>query len=178
MRIYTKRGDEGLTDLANGERVSKSDSRVMAYGAVDEANATIGIALGHIKDDKIAEVLESIQSDLFVVGAELAGTPPDSVCVSSKMVEKLESIIDEFDAKLEPLSNFIMPGGGLAGAHLHAARAIVRRAESLAVSIDPKVRAECLAYMNRISDLLFVMARYANASQSAGERVWSRKDTL
>lgn len=180
MRIYTKKGDFGMTDLANGKRTSKSDAQVMAYGAVDEANASIGIAVAHLQQTALKEILLHIQSDLFVVGSELAGLSADSkIVTSSKMIERLEEIIDEYDAKLEPLANFILPGGGVAGAHIHAARATIRRAETLAVSLGSSiVRPECLAYLNRVSDLLFVIARYANSNEQIDEHIWSRKDTL
>ncbi len=180
MRIYTKKGDSGMTDLADRTRVPKSDARVMAYGAVDEANASIGIALAHMQKGPRSDALLGVQADLFVVGSELARMPADSgVSVSSEMVNELERVIDECDAELEPLANFVLPGGGVAGAHIHAARATIRRAETLAVSLGrDAVRAECLSYLNRVSDLLFVMARCVNADEQVSEQTWSRKDTL
>ena len=169
-----------MTSLADGTRVKKSDLRVMAYGAVDEANASIGIAIAHITDTETSNVLVQVQLDLFIVGSELAGIAADSgIIVSAEMVNRIEQEIDKFDARLEPLANFILPGGGVAGSNLHAARTIIRRAETLVVSLGSKtVRAECASYLNRISDLLFVMARYINANEHQSEHVWSRKDTL
>lgn len=178
MRIYTKRGDSGMTDLAGGGRVPKSDARVMAYGAVDEANAAIGAALAHMRPGGPFDELLRVQSDLFSVGAELAGAPAGpGTGVSSERIVEIERLIDSYEAQLDPLANFILPGGGHGGAHIHAARATVRRAEALASSLDG-VSAHTLAYLNRVSDLLFVMARRVNADEGIGERVWSRKDTL
>lgn len=169
-----------MTDLASGERVSKSDTRVKAYGAVDEANAIIGLVVANMTQTKIVDILLEIQADLFIVGAELAGISDKSgMSVSSDMVGKIENIINEYSAKLDPLANFILPGGGIVGSHLHTARAVIRRAETYAVSLDSKsIGTECLAYLNRVSDLFFVLARYVNADQGIGEHIWNSKDTL
>ncbi len=180
MRIYTRTGDAGQTALPDGMRVSKSDSLVMAYGAVDEASAAIGVAISHGVSKRLAEMLTIMQADLLTVGADLADEKGGGkVFVSGAMVSRLEEFIDEIDGELEPLSNFVLPGGSVAAAHLHLARTVMRRAETLTVGLVHKgARKECLAYINRASDLLFVMARAANAADGCAERTWSAKDTL
>ena len=180
MRIYTRTGDAGQTALPDGTRVPKSDARVMAYGAVDEANAAIGVAVAHGVGDRLREMLGVVQADLLTAGADLAdarGT--GTVRVSAEMVSRIESFIDELDAGLGELTNFVLPGGTVAGAHLHHARTVMRRAEAMAAALGQgAVRAECAAYLNRASDLLFVMARSANAEGGAAEQAWAGGDTL
>ena len=180
MRTYTRKGDGGMTDLADGTRASKSDGRIVACGAIDEACAAIGVAIAHAPEARSSEPLRIVQSDLFKIGAEIAGAPADAgVMIGDDAVKRVEREIDWYESHLEPLRRFVLPGGGLAAASLHAARATVRRAETHAVSLEPgAVRAECAAYLNRVSDLLFVMARHANAEEKRAELPWSRKDTL
>lgn len=180
MRIYTRTGDAGQTGRPDGTRVPKSDARVMACGAVDEANAAIGVAVAHGVGGRLREMLAAVQADLLSVGADLAdarGT--GGVRVSAAMVARVESFIDELDAGLEELTSFVLPGGTAAGAHLHHARTVMRRAEAMASALGQgAVRPECAAYLNRASDLLFVMARSANAEGGMAEPTWCGGDTL
>lgn len=178
MKIYTKTGDKGKTSLVYGSRVAKNDLRVDAYGTCDEANSAIGMALSLLTKENFQgkELVESffhkIQTALFHVGAELA-TPKDKEVkwvVKASDIEELEQKIDEWDAELPPLTNFILPGGHPAGAAFHVARTVVRRAERLAVGLNEEVNPEVLAYLNRLSDLLFVTARYVNAQLGIKEQ--------
>lgn len=170
MKIYTKTGDKGTTSLIYGQRVAKDDLKVEAYGTCDEANSAIGLALSYLKNENFQEkaIIENeyhkIQTNLFHVGAELA--TPKGKDVKWKLtpsdIEQLEKQIDEWDSSLPGLTNFILPGGHPAGAAFHLARTIVRRAERCAVSLGDDVNPLVLAYLNRLSDLLFVSARYVN----------------
>ncbi|MGE6489341.1 cob(I)yrinic acid a,c-diamide adenosyltransferase [Paenisporosarcina sp. NPDC076898] len=170
MKIYTKTGDKGTTSLIYGSRVAKNDALVEAYGTCDEANSMIGLAMSYIQNEFIEEkedvqrVFHQIQTTLFHVGAELA--TPTGKEVKWKLEEteitKLENVIDEWDSHLPALQNFILPSGHPAGATLHVARTIVRRAERAAVSIGEQVSPLVLAYLNRLSDFLFVAARFIN----------------
>jgi cob(I)alamin adenosyltransferase len=186
MKIYTKTGDTGQTGLWGGERVSKTHPRVAAYGDVDELNTCLGWALAVIgKDKKLASLRESltlIQSELFMVGALLAtpesraGTlaPPFDKGLPSGAALRLESEIDKMTAELKPLRSFILPGGGAAGAALHIARSVCRRAERSAVALsqsDPLPKG-VLVYLNRLSDHLFTAARWANAKGRCAETPW------
>ncbi len=173
MPIYTKRGDGGETDLWNMERVSKSSARVEAYGTVDELNTVIGVARPTGFDD-VEDQLATVQNDLFTVQADLAN--PDSTpgeddmpgvtaCVRDDHVEQIEEWIDDHEATLPDLQNFILPGGGEAGSQLHHARAVCRRAERrtvAAVEAEDDLRTAPLEYLNRLSDYLFVLARVVN----------------
>jgi cob(I)alamin adenosyltransferase len=169
MKIYTKTGDAGETSLYGGQRVSKADARVEAYGTVDETNALLGVvrASGAVPD--VDALLEQIQNELFVVGGELA-CPPERVAtlgmplIDAPRIEALEQAIDRYEAELAPLKSFVLPGGSVTASGLHHARAVCRRAERLVVAIasENPVRAELVVYLNRLSDLLFVLARYAN----------------
>ncbi|TCS10207.1 cob(I)yrinic acid a,c-diamide adenosyltransferase [Caulobacter sp. BK020] len=177
-RIYTRTGDKGLTRLSTGQPVSKASLRVEAYGAVDETNAVIGVARQHTKDDaELDALLERIQNDLFDLGADLA-TPeqnekPDwePLRVVDSQVERLEREIDAINARLSPLTSFVLPAGGPASAALHVARTVCRRAERRLVELmaveGEIVGAPALRYLNRLSDLLFVAARRANADGAA-----------
>lgn len=170
MKIYTKTGDKGSTSLIYGERVSKTDSRVDAYGTCDEANSMIGLALSYLKNETFEgkqetfEILHRIQTVLFHVGAELATPKGKEVkwSVSNEDITQLEQAIDLWDGKLPALTNFILPGGHPAGATLHVARTIVRRGERKAVAIGEDVNPLAIAYLNRLSDFLFVAARFIN----------------
>jgi cob(I)alamin adenosyltransferase len=172
MKIYTGRGDEGMTDLRDMSRVSKTSPRIEAYGTVDEANALVGTArpTGH---DDVDETLRRVQNHLHVVQADFANPDPDEddPAVTEAHVEELEDAIDEAGAELEPLTSFILPGGGEAGATLHHARAVVRRAERRAVALaaDEPVNAEAIRYLNRLSDALFVLGRLVNARDDVPE---------
>ena len=178
-RIYTRTGDGGLTRLATGAPRPKHDARVEAYGGVDETNACIGLARLHTGDDAILDpMLARVQNDLFDLGADLA-TPGDlagALRIVSSQVERLEGEIDQLNAELSPLTSFILPGGSPAAAALHLARTVCRRAErgvTLLASLEADgVSAEALKYLNRLSDLMFVAARWANA-RGAADVLWT-----
>jgi cob(I)alamin adenosyltransferase len=178
MKIYTKTGDKGTTSLVYGVRVPKNDDRVEAYGTCDETNSLIGLALSYLNSEKFPgkEDLDveyhKIQTTLFHVGAELATPKGKEVkwSVTSSDVEQLEKKIDEWDAVLPKLSNFILPGGHSAGAAFHVARTTARRAERCAVALGEEVNPLVLAYLNRLSDLLFVTARLVNFQLSFQEQ--------
>ncbi len=166
-KIYTRTGDDGTTGLADGSRRKKYDPRMTAIGSVDEANAAIGLARLHATDG-IDVHLARIQNDLFDLGADLA-TPGDEISwtpirIKAGQVSALEAILDGLNEDLEPLTSFILPAGTALSAHLHLARTVVRRAERDAVALTAAetVNPEAVKYLNRLSDLLFVMARYAN----------------
>jgi len=179
VKIYTKTGDAGETSLFDNTRVSKADARVDAYGEVDELNACLGAARAAGVDSEIADALEAIQKNLFALGARLAD--PSSriadrvtkAAVTAADVERLEQTLDRLDAALPPLRRFILPGGSSAGSLLHLARTVCRRAERRVVglapgSVDPLV----IVYLNRLSDLLFVMARAVNQRAGVAETEW------
>lgn len=169
-KIVTKAGDAGETRLATGAPVSKASARVEAYGAVDEANSAIGVARLHTTSDPMLDpILDRIQNDLFDLGADLA-TPAspelkfEALRIQASQTDRLEAEVDALNAKLSPLTSFILPGGSPAAAHLHLARAIARRAERCIVALAAieSISPETVKYANRLSDLLFVAARYAN----------------
>ena len=165
-RIYTRSGDDGTTGLVDGSRIAKSAARMAAIGDVDEANSAIGVALAALSHAKVAAELRTIQNDLFDLGADLATpgedfAPSDMVLrIIPSQVERLEQAIDRLNGAMPPLTSFILPGG--AAAPLHLARTIVRRAERAAVAVDAAVNPSALAYLNRLSDYLFVAARAVN----------------
>ena len=177
-RIYTRGGDKGKTSLGDGTRVAKHALRVEAYGTVDEANAVLGLARLHTEGDADA-MLSRIQNELFDLGADLcAPSAPDEVPgaalrIVAAQVARLESEIDRLNAELAPLDSFILPGGSAASAHLHHARTVVRRAERMMTALAERdtVNAEAIAYANRLSDHLFVLARWLNA-KGQGDVVW------
>jgi len=175
VKIYTKRGDDGDTDLRNMERVSKTSPRIEAYGTVDELNAAVG-AIRPTGVDELDDYLREVQNHLHVVQADFANPEPDEddPRIRAEHVEQVEAWIDACEDELEPLESFILPGGSEAGAALHQARAVCRRAERRAVALqnhegdDDDVNETAVAYLNRLSDALFVFARLAN--QAAGVR--------
>jgi cob(I)alamin adenosyltransferase len=178
-RIYTKAGDAGQTGLFGGERVSKDDLRVEAYGSVDELNAAIGLARSLGSDAEMDQHLARIQEELFCIGSDLA-TPPGAKAraalpkVEPAWAEALEKAIDGWEAALPALSQFLLPGGSAGGAALHVARSACRRAERRVVALHARapVGAVLLAYLNRLSDFLFVAARVANRRANAPEALW------
>ena len=182
MKIYTRAGDGGETGLQGGRRVAKSDARIMAYGAIDEANCALGLAACDLyAGSRLAGVAARLQSELFSVGADLSNPDPGSasaVRMGAADVARLERDIDALDAQLEPLSSFVLPGGSRPAAALHLARAAVRRAETHIASIEGHVGPHCLPYVNRLSDLLFTMARAANMRAGVADVPWRPKDTL
>ncbi|UIP00544.1 cob(I)yrinic acid a,c-diamide adenosyltransferase [Halobaculum sp. CBA1158] len=172
MKIYTGRGDEGKTDLRDMSRVSKTSRRIEAYGTVDEANALVGTVRPTGYDD-VDEMLRGVQDHLHVLQADFANPDPDEddPVVRESHTEQLEAWIDELDEELEPLRNFVLPSGSEAGAKLHHARTVVRRAERRAVDLadDEPVNGEAVAYLNRLSDALFTFARVVNARDGVPE---------
>lgn len=178
MKIYTKTGDKGTTSLIYGVRVSKTDARVEAYGTCDETNSMIGLALSYLQSEfftgkeELQTIFHKIQTILFHVGAELATPAGKEVkwTLSQKDINELEEKIDSWDALLPQLTNFILPGGHQAGAALHVARTVARRAERQAVGLEEDVNPLVLAYLNRLSDFLFVAARYVNMQLGAKEQ--------
>lgn len=178
MKIYTKTGDAGETGLFGGGRVPKSDPRVAAYGDVDELCAWLGVAAAHGDDPSLAAALRRVQEDLFVVGAILATPNParrkgEKFELRRERIEALEREVDAWEAELPPLRAFVLPGGSPAGAFLHAARAVCRRAERAIVGLAAEDLPEpLLPYVNRLSDWLFVAARTANHRAGAEEAVW------
>lgn len=181
-RVYTRTGDDGTTALTGGDRVSKSSPRVDLYGTVDELNAAVGVAIANGVDEGLTSPLASIQNELFHLGAELSvsGARRDEIAgprIEIGHVEALEELMDRLSEDLDPLENFVLPGGSSAGAQLHAARTVCRRAERLAVSLSAEepVSAEALAYLNRLSDALFVMARWENARAGVPDTLWQSR---
>ena len=176
MKIYTKTGDDGNTGLQGNFRITKSHPRIMAYGTVDEANAAIGVILTNVLDDDVSQLLSQIQNDLFLLGSDLSNQNLNDLKnrVSLEMIEKLEKSIDLFELELSPLTNFILPGGDLAAAQTHQVRTIVRRAETLVVKLSDKdeINSNCIKYLNRLSDLMFVLGRLINKRKGIEDILW------
>ena len=179
VKIYTRTGDSGDTGLFDGTRVSKADPRVSAYGDVDELNAWLGLVRAAGVDDELGGMLEGIQRDLFALGARLAdparriAARVTKAAVTSEDIARLEGWIDRLEAELPPLRRFILAGGAQPGATLHVARTVCRRAERAMVSLGPGAfEPELIVYVNRLSDLLFVMARAANRRAGVAETEW------
>lgn len=178
-RIYTKTGDEGMTGLAGGQRVPKDSLRVETYGTVDELNSQIGVALATGLCDRLTVELPLIQNELFDLGSDLA-TPAASQArhpvptVEPRHIEKVERLIDELNEVVGPLANFLLPGGSPGAAQLHVARTICRRAERAATALarEEEIGPTVLPYLNRLSDALFVMARFENHERSVSEPLW------
>lgn len=177
MKIYTKKGDGGETSLFGGSRVSKASRRIEAYGTVDELNAVLGMVLSYNPSEKGTQLLQKIQELLFVLGADLA-TPPAAKTridrIGEEQVVWLEDAIDELEESLDPLKYFILPGGAPPGATLHLARTVCRRAERATVSckIEEEVSYNAVRFLNRLSDFLFVLARYENKQAGSPEQPW------
>ncbi len=179
LKIYTKTGDDGTTSLFDGTRVSKAHPRVVAYGAVDELNAHLGLAIATGLPPALAEQVTHLQRDLFAVGARLAdprhkiAARVEKASIDDGDVARLESWIDALEETLPPLRHFILAGGSPGGAALHVARTVCRRAEAEALAVgDGEVEPIVLVYLNRLSDLLFVMARAANQTAGVPEQIW------
>lgn len=188
MKIYTKTGDSGETALYGGTRVSKASARVDSYGNIDELNSFIGVAKAQISDENILSQLENIQFNLFTLGSE-AATPTDklmlangksrlSLVLDEKDIEELESWMDEMEATLQPLQYFILPGGGSGATAFHVARTVCRRAERSLVFLNDSepVRPELIKYLNRLSDYLFVLARFVSQLSGEKEEYWNPND--
>jgi len=184
-KIYTKTGDQGRTRLGDMSEVDKTDIRVEAYGTVDEANAVIGVARRAVEDEAVDALLARIQNEMFDLGADLcvpdtgADLGYEPLRVTSRQVEALEAAIDEWNANLDPLDSFILPAGSEASARLHLARTVCRRAERRTVAlqqVDGRLNPETVRYLNRLSDLLFVLARIANDNGRADVKWVPGKD--
>ncbi|HEX7150115.1 MAG TPA: cob(I)yrinic acid a,c-diamide adenosyltransferase [Thermoanaerobaculia bacterium] len=177
MKIYTRTGDQGQTSLFGGARVPKNDSRIEAYGTVDELNSVLGVVRAAWRASRLDGLLHQAQMDLFEIGAHLASPGMSRFPgVAPERVAELEASIDSMEASLAPLKTFILPGGSLAAAQLHVARTVCRRAERLVVGLqdeDPATLSS-IAYLNRLSDWLFVAARFANHSAGLDDVPWTR----
>ncbi|MEE4297598.1 MAG: cob(I)yrinic acid a,c-diamide adenosyltransferase [Wenzhouxiangella sp.] len=174
-KIYTRTGDDGTTGLGDGSRTQKDSLRVEAYGTVDELNSTIGLLIASLDQESIRSALLDIQHDLFDLGGELC--VPGMEMIHDRHIDRLETELDKLNAELPPLKDFILPGGSLAAAQAHLARTICRRAERRVISLarqepvnDPVIR-----YLNRLSDLLFVIARTVARASGAGEVLWNHE---
>ena len=176
MKIYTKTGDEGKTSLFDNSRVWKSDERIMSYGAVDELNSSIGIALSLELDNEIKEILIKIQNDLFIVGSDLANPnmTDKKIRTTEEMIIFLEQKIDLLEPQLKPLTSFILPGGTLLASILHLCRTISRRVEThvVALSKSEDINKEAVIYLNRLSDLMFILARIVNNRKKMPDIIW------
>ncbi len=186
-RVYTKTGDQGQTALIGGERVPKSSPRIECYGTVDELNAVLGLVRTALADsaagERLLPVLDQIQNQLFNLGAQLA--TPDAEyrakmpAIAERHISALESLIDELNDDLPALTSFVLPGGGWVSSYLHLARTVCRRAERLVVGVaqDEDVEAKSITYLNRLSDALFVMGRWAAAQDGHAEPLWTPETT-
>ena len=183
LKIYTKTGDNGTTGLSGGKRVSKSNIRIKTYGNIDEINSILGIILTNNLDDDIKQLLKKIQNDLFSLGADLSN--PDlnesSERITLEMAKFFEGKIDNFEKELTPITNFILPGGTKNASILHFARTVTRRAETQLIELadGEDINAACKKYLNRLSDLFFVLARVINKRSEVPDIIWKlKKDTL
>ncbi len=181
MKIYTKTGDEGQTGLFGGPRVDKDDPRIEAYGTVDELNSVLGLVRCSQPPQQIDALLEGIQSELFSLGAELATPNPaahGTSLIGAEQITRLERAIDEHEALLEPLKQFILPGGTPAASQLHLARTVCRRAERRLVTLvhesSEPISPQLVVYLNRLSDLLFVLARSVNRTAGVADVPWKK----
>ena len=174
-KIYTRTGDDGSTGLGDGSRVAKDSLRVEAYGTVDEANSCIGLVLASEVPEDIRTLLTSVQHQMFDLGGELC--VPGHAAIDDEDVERLEQHLDRYNDDLPPLKDFILPGGGEAAARCHIARTVVRRAEreTVALSRVETVRPQAIRYLNRLSDLLFVLSRVLARSSGHGEVLWNHE---
>jgi cob(I)alamin adenosyltransferase len=181
-KVYTRTGDDGTTALGAGQRVAKDSPRVEAFGTVDEVNSQLGVAITAGLDASLLEALAAIQNDLFHLGSDLCVTEDDKVArpvprIEARHVEQLERLIDRLSADLPPLENFVLPGGTRGAAQLHVARAVCRRAERLVVALSRSeaVGGQVIVYLNRLSDALFVMARWENRRKGVADVLWDSR---
>ena len=178
MKIYTKTGDDGKTSLFDNSRVWKSHERIVSYGAIDELNSAVGIAISMDLDHQLKEILVRIQNELFIVGSDLANPnmSDTKIRTTENMILSLENDIDTFESELSELTNFILPGGTLMSSILHLSRTIARRAETHVIALSQKEEINKIAvvYLNRLSDLLFVLARVLNKRKNIDDIVWKR----
>jgi cob(I)alamin adenosyltransferase len=181
-KIYTRKGDGGETSLGGGQRVPKDSARITAYGTADELNSAIGVALAYGLSPRLMETLSVIQNELFHLGSDLAFREEDKRAyrlpqIEERHVQRLEELIDELNDIVGPLANFILPGGSLGAAQLHVARTICRRAERTVLTLtrEESIGQWVMPYLNRLSDLLFVMARYENKQLGIAEPLWNSR---
>lgn len=179
-KIYTRQGDAGQTSLSGGQRIAKDSLRVAAYGTVDELNSCLGVAIAAGVTPRLAAVLPDIQNELFHLGSDLSFLEEDKARypvpqIEARHVTRLETLIDEVTEVVGPLQNFILPGGSLTSAHLHVARAVCRRAERDVITLASQepIGPHVIMYLNRLSDALFVMARYENFERGIAEPLWN-----
>ncbi len=183
-KLYTRAGDAGKTSLFGGRRVAKDHPRVVAYGTIDELNSVLGVAISFVRQRSLIASLHTIQNELFNIGAELASDKPvrrrktraATFDLAAHSTAYLEQLIDEYDAKVPPLKTFVLPSGSSAAASMHHARTVCRRAERNVVTLarKEKVNPEILAYLNRLNDLLFALARYLNKAARRQELLWAQ----
>jgi len=178
MKIYTKTGDDGKTSLFDNSRIWKSHERIVSYGAIDELNSAVGIAISMDLDHQLKEILVRIQNELFIVGSDLANPnmSDTKIRTTENMILSLENDIDTFESELSELTNFILPGGTLMSSILHLSRTIARRAETHVIALSQKeeINKIAIVYLNRLSDLLFVLARVLNKRKNIDDIVWKR----
>jgi len=181
-KIYTRGGDDGTTSLGSGKRVPKDSPRIEAYGTVDELSSQIGAALAAGIDDELVPLLAAIQNELFHLGSDLCIPEEDKQKMPVPQIEEkhvlaLETVLDRLTAEVGPLENFILPGGSPAAAQLHVARTVCRRAERLLVALgrDEPIGSETVRYLNRLSDALFVMARFENKQKGVNDSCWDSR---
>ena len=182
VKIYTKTGDKGKTSLFGGKRVDKNSPRIEAYGTVDELNTSLGVAASFVKVREIKSIIQKIQNELFNIGSELSNPQKivrdtkSYIVLGKEKTLELESIIDQMDKKLPPLNQFIIPGGTNSASLIHLSRAVTRRAERRLVTLSKKesINKNILSYLNRLSDLLFVMSRYLNHEAKVKEKHWEK----
>jgi cob(I)alamin adenosyltransferase len=181
-KVYTRSGDDGTTGLGGGQRVPKDSPRIAAYGTVDELNSQIGAAIAAGLDSAVSARLSSVQNELFHLGSDLCTREEDKATrpvpvIGSRHVEALEAWMDEMSAELPPLENFVLPGGTPGAAHLHVARTVCRRAEREAIALSriEKIGGHVVAYLNRLSDALFVAARFENRRSGAADVLWNSR---
>jgi cob(I)alamin adenosyltransferase len=176
VKIYTRTGDKGETALFGGKRVSKDDLRIEAYGTIDELSSFIGVARSQWPDSPIDAELASVQNDLFDIGAQLAAPGSDRFKgANTARIEQLERAIDAMERELKPLANFVLPGGSVHAAQLHVARTVCRRAERRVITLRDDATGGTVIYLNRLSDYLFVAARYANAKHGVPDVPWTSR---
>ena len=175
-KVYTRTGDDGTTGLANGKRVPKDSKRVRLFGSLDELNASIGVALVENLNKDITSVLQDVQNDLFNIGGEVSVVDKELGLITTEDVQKLENVIDSLNETLAPLEEFVMPGGSKGSALLHKARTVCRRTERDLVSLshEENINIFHLHYLNRLSDYLFVAARYQNDIDGSSEELWEK----
>ncbi len=181
-KVYTRTGDAGDTSLGGGQRLPKDALRIHAYGTVDELNSILGVALAEGLDERVAGPLSRVQNELFHLGSDLCILEEDkerlpAPCIEGRHVDALEALMDELSRELEPLANFILPGGSPGAARLHVARTVCRRAERdlVALARSERVGAETVRYLNRLSDALFVLARYENLQRGVEDILWDSR---